>query len=52
MPELAGLIAAGLDDAVDPGAVAAEVTAWRRRFSGVHFTADHPGADLLVRAME
>lgn len=36
MPELAGLIARAMDR---PEAVAAEVTAWRRRFRGVHFTA-------------
>ena len=41
MPALAGFIARGLDADVDPATVAAEVTAWRRQFSGVHFTADH-----------
>jgi len=40
MPELAGLIAAGLDLAVEPAAVAAEVGTWRKQFTGVHFTAD------------
>jgi glycine hydroxymethyltransferase len=43
MPQLAQFIARGLDDQQDPALVAAEVTAWRRRFTGVHFTADHPG---------
>ncbi|MDQ3358245.1 MAG: beta-eliminating lyase-related protein [Actinomycetota bacterium] len=42
MPELAGLIAAGLDPDGDPTGVAPEVTRWRRQFSGVHFTADQP----------
>lgn len=42
MPELAGLIAARLDDRVDPLGVAAEVSAWRKRFSGIHFTAQRP----------
>ncbi len=39
MSELAVLISRGL--AGDPGA-GADVTAFRRRFSGVHFTADNP----------
>jgi glycine hydroxymethyltransferase len=45
MPQLAALVARGLaadggpaTDG-DPAAVAAAVTAWRGRFSGVHFTA-------------
>ncbi|GIH94023.1 serine hydroxymethyltransferase [Planobispora siamensis] len=42
MPVLASFVARGLDEDVDPATVAAEVTAWRGRFSGVHFTADHP----------
>lgn len=43
MAELAGLVARGLDLAGDPETVAPEVTAWRRRFGGVHFTAQQPG---------
>jgi len=39
MPTLAGFIAQGLDPAVDPEPVAAEVTAWRAGFTKVHFTA-------------
>ncbi|HST48549.1 MAG TPA: aminotransferase class I/II-fold pyridoxal phosphate-dependent enzyme [Jatrophihabitans sp.] len=42
MAELGGLIARGLDVDVPPEAVAGEVTAWRKQFSGVHFTADQP----------
>ncbi len=42
MSELAGLIAGGLDLDRDPSSVALEVTAWRRQFSGVHYTADLP----------
>jgi glycine hydroxymethyltransferase len=42
MPALAHLVARGLDEDVDPAAVAAEVAGWRAGFSGVHFTADHP----------
>ncbi|HWN35658.1 MAG TPA: aminotransferase class I/II-fold pyridoxal phosphate-dependent enzyme [Pseudonocardia sp.] len=42
MAELAGFIAAGLDLDVDPASVAGEVTAWRKQFSGVHYTADQP----------
>ena len=42
MPELAGLITARLDGRVDPPGVAAEVSAWRKRFSGIHFTAQRP----------
>jgi glycine hydroxymethyltransferase len=37
MPELAALIARGLDS--DPAEVAPDVTAWRKQFSGVHYTA-------------
>jgi glycine hydroxymethyltransferase len=40
MPSLATFIARGLDPAVEPASVAADVTAWRARFTGVHFTAD------------
>jgi glycine hydroxymethyltransferase len=43
MPELAGLIARGLDPGGDPPSVAADVSAWRRRFTGVHYTAERPG---------
>jgi glycine hydroxymethyltransferase len=43
MPALASFIARGLDHGTDPATVAPEVTSWRRRFSGVHFTADQPG---------
>jgi glycine hydroxymethyltransferase len=39
MPELATLVARALDLRTDPVAVAADVTAWRRQFRGVHFTA-------------
>lgn len=39
MPVLASFIARGLDPDTDPESVAAEVTDWRKRFSGVHFTA-------------
>ena len=42
MPDLAALIARGLDPDRGAPAVAAEVSAWRRRFGGVHYTADHP----------
>lgn len=40
MPDLAGLIARGLDQDIEPERVAPEVTAWRKRFSGVHYTVD------------
>ena len=39
MPELADLIAAGLDPDGRAADVAHRVTAWRSQFSGVHFTA-------------
>ncbi|MEV0407025.1 aminotransferase class I/II-fold pyridoxal phosphate-dependent enzyme [Actinoallomurus sp. NPDC050550] len=39
MPVLASFIARGLDPDVEPETVATEVTKWRTRFSGVHFTA-------------
>jgi glycine hydroxymethyltransferase len=42
MPDLAALIAAGLDLRRDPETVAPQVTAWRRQFSGVHYTVDRP----------
>ena len=42
MAELAALIASGLDEHVDPEAVAPQVTAWRKQFSGVHYTAEQP----------
>ncbi|MGS2645484.1 aminotransferase class I/II-fold pyridoxal phosphate-dependent enzyme [Streptosporangium sp. LJ11] len=42
MPELAAFVARGLDENVDPGTVAPEVTEWRSRFSGVRFTVDNP----------
>lgn len=35
--DLAGLVAAGLDR--DPAAVAPEVSAWRKQFTGLHYTA-------------
>lgn len=38
MPALADLLARGLDMATEPEAVAAEVSAWRRGFTGVRFT--------------
>ncbi len=40
MPALAAFIAQALAGPAAP--VAAEVTAWRKQFSGVHFTADNP----------
>jgi glycine hydroxymethyltransferase len=43
MTDLAGLIARGLDVDVDPATVAPEVTAWRKQFSGVHYTAHQAG---------
>ncbi|WP_219413466.1 serine hydroxymethyltransferase [Pseudonocardia nigra] len=42
MPGLAELITRGLDTDGDPAAVAPDVTAWRKQFSGVHYTADRP----------
>jgi len=42
MPALAGLTSRGLDLDGDPVAVASEVGAWRKQFSGVHYTADNP----------
>ncbi|HET8795477.1 MAG TPA: serine hydroxymethyltransferase, partial [Arthrobacter sp.] len=42
MPELAGFIARGLDPDTDPEQVAPEVSAWRKQFDGIHFTADNP----------
>jgi glycine hydroxymethyltransferase len=42
MPTLASFLTRGLDQAEEPDVVGAEVTAWRRRFSGVRFTADNP----------
>jgi glycine hydroxymethyltransferase len=42
MADLARLIASGLDLDHDPTMVAPEVTAWRRQFSGVHYTVDRP----------
>lgn len=42
MVELAHLLARALVVDGDPAAVAREVTAYRSRFSGVHFTADRP----------
>jgi glycine hydroxymethyltransferase len=38
-PALADLLARALDPGTDPVAVGADVTAWRRQFRGVHFTA-------------
>jgi glycine hydroxymethyltransferase len=38
-PQLAALLARGLDEQAEPETVAREVTAWRRRFTGVAFTA-------------
>lgn len=40
MPALASFVARALSGPA--GLVAAEVTAWRKQFSGVHFTADNP----------
>lgn len=40
MPALASFVARALSGPAGP--VAAEVTAWRKQFSGVHFTADNP----------
>jgi glycine hydroxymethyltransferase len=42
MADLADLIARGLDLDADSNQVALHVSAWRKQFSGVHFTADHP----------
>ncbi|MDA3626202.1 aminotransferase class I/II-fold pyridoxal phosphate-dependent enzyme [Saccharopolyspora sp. WRP15-2] len=42
MADLAGLIARGLDRNGDPTAVAPDVAAWRKQFTGVHYTADRP----------
>jgi glycine hydroxymethyltransferase len=42
MPTLAAFIARGLDPDVRAEEIAAEVTAWRRPFSDVHFTVDRP----------
>ena len=42
MTDLAGFIASGLNLAIDPATVAPEVTAWRKQFAGVHYTADRP----------
>jgi glycine hydroxymethyltransferase len=42
MPTLASLIGRGLDPDTAPETVATDVTEWRRRFHGVHFTADSP----------
>jgi glycine hydroxymethyltransferase len=42
MVDLASFIARGLDPDVDPATVAPEVTAWRRGFSGIHYTVDVP----------
>jgi glycine hydroxymethyltransferase len=39
MPALAELVARALDRPTDPASVAGDVTAWRRQFSGIHFTA-------------
>jgi glycine hydroxymethyltransferase len=39
MTDLAGFIASGLNLAIDPATVAPEVTAWRKQFAGVHYTA-------------
>lgn len=39
MDDLAALIAGGLAPGADLAGVAADVTSWRSRFSGVHFTA-------------
>lgn len=43
MAEVAGFIADGLDPERDPASVGADVTEWRKGFSGVHFTTDSPG---------
>ena len=42
MPGLADLIARGLDESVAPETVAPDVTAFRARFHGIHYTADSP----------
>ncbi|MFL6128015.1 MAG: serine hydroxymethyltransferase [Mycobacteriales bacterium] len=39
MPALAALVARAMDPGTDPAGVAAEVSAWRRQFRGVHYTA-------------
>jgi glycine hydroxymethyltransferase len=40
MPQLAEFLARGLEPACDPATIAADVTAWRAQFTGIHFTAD------------
>lgn len=42
MPVLATFIARGLADDESAARTAPDVTAWRRRFTGIHFTADAP----------
>ena len=42
MPALASFIARALDPSSEPASVAPEVTEWRGRLSGVHFTVDRP----------
>ncbi len=42
MADLAGLIARGLDQDVDPNTVAPDVAVWRKQFTDIHFTADQP----------
>ncbi|WP_051712714.1 serine hydroxymethyltransferase [Spirillospora albida] len=42
MPVLASLVARSLDPATEPETVAPEVTEWRKRFSGVHYTVGGP----------
>ena len=42
MPALADLIARGLDESVAPETVAPDVTAFRSRLGGIHYTADSP----------
>lgn len=42
MPALAELIARGLDESVAPETVAPDVTAFRSRLGGIHYTADSP----------
>ncbi|HEU5266042.1 MAG TPA: aminotransferase class I/II-fold pyridoxal phosphate-dependent enzyme, partial [Jatrophihabitans sp.] len=43
MPQLAEFLAHALDPACDPARIAADVTAWRGQFTGIHFTADPVG---------
>lgn len=45
MPALASFIARGLDPTADTKSAARDVSEWRQKFTGVHFTADNPTAE-------